>query len=359
MKGEMDMTIKRCVLCDGKIVNKRCSDCGMDYSRWDDHYHLNEEGCLECVGKNQAAYQNNRNKAAMSAQRAVRISEEEKRRREKAIRDARTKKQNAKANQRTRAEYGAEKPKKRGKKIVLAIFLLGLLSEIAGTVFENNRTAEVEPVPEYEAEISTNDAYAYVVDEMPEDGEYYEIELGKGSYYGAEQIPVGVYTVTLLNDGGYGNVGLYDDRNLIQYFEYLDCEDVTVLEDVRIYEGTKIEIEGKIWVSLKSENAQIDQMKPAKNNPALWSVPVPDTMVCGEDFDPGFYDLWVERGYGVITRTKAGAESYDWYTWLDSESPEETIYRNQEFLEGDVIAFDESSSDDFRVQLSPCEAVYR
>ena len=32
----------RCELCDGKIVNGRCVDCGMDYTRRKNRYHLNE-----------------------------------------------------------------------------------------------------------------------------------------------------------------------------------------------------------------------------------------------------------------------------------------------------------------------------
>ena len=31
-----------CELCGGKIVNGRCTDCGMDYSRMKNRYHLNE-----------------------------------------------------------------------------------------------------------------------------------------------------------------------------------------------------------------------------------------------------------------------------------------------------------------------------
>ena len=31
-----------CELCGGKIVNGRCTECGMDYSRMKNRYHLNE-----------------------------------------------------------------------------------------------------------------------------------------------------------------------------------------------------------------------------------------------------------------------------------------------------------------------------
>ena len=33
----------RCQLCDGRIVNGKCVDCGMDYTRMKSTYHLNED----------------------------------------------------------------------------------------------------------------------------------------------------------------------------------------------------------------------------------------------------------------------------------------------------------------------------
>ena len=33
--------MERCELCDGRIVNNRCQDCGMDYSRRKIRYQLN------------------------------------------------------------------------------------------------------------------------------------------------------------------------------------------------------------------------------------------------------------------------------------------------------------------------------
>ena len=346
----------------------------MDYSRWENRYRLNESGSVEKVKKMQPVQKEassgkgtqQRVQTANKTQNSRQMSEEEKRRRQKAARDARARQASAQANKKTRAEYGAEKPRKKtGLWIVILIFFIGFLANLAEEAFDNFSVSDFRDeidVWDYEEEEYEYDydydPYAYVVDEMPEEGDYFEIDLGKGAYYGGKQLPGGVYTVTLINEEDYGNVGLQDSVNLIYYFEYLDAGETTVLEDVRLYEGTQIEIEGNLIVHLESGNAQIDTMEEAQENPLTETVSMTDTIVCGVDFEPGVYDVRAVCGYGTVTDTMAEQEDYTWYTWLDNENEKESVYVNKEFLEGDTLAFDEYSSEDFAVELVPSAEIY-
>lgn len=357
------MSIKRCVLCDGRIVNQRCEDCGMDFSRWENRYYLNDEGSVEQMRKGQLSQQRIQPpKKTPTKQAQQRIQPPKKTPAKQAQQRTRVSNQ-AKAGHRKKmqAEFGSEKPKKVIGRITLLITVIAFVVSVASTLLEYFRysadTAEVWDESTSAYDDLYDDPYAYAVDEMPNEGDDYLAELGKGSYYGGKQLPVGSYTVILLGEG-YGDVGLYDDRNLIYYHEYLDNEDVTVLEDVRLYEGTQIEIEGNITVQLESHNAQINTMKEAQENPLKDTVPMQGRMIAGEDFEPGIYDIHVTSGYGTVNRTERDADYYDWYTWLDEEEPAQNVYLNKEFLEGDILEFDEYSSEDFKVELVPSEQVY-
>lgn len=45
LSWESKMFEKRCSLCDGKIVNMRCVDCGLDATKSDESYKLNWSSC--------------------------------------------------------------------------------------------------------------------------------------------------------------------------------------------------------------------------------------------------------------------------------------------------------------------------
>ncbi|HCT91211.1 MAG TPA: hypothetical protein DF613_07515, partial [Lachnospiraceae bacterium] len=233
----------RCVICEGRIVNGRCRDCGMDYSRMAEHkYRLNED----CGTYSPEAREQKKN-----YERTL-LGKEEK---------------VAGAGRKAGTKSGTgPRPAAVIKWVVIVWVVLGFLTEVvtefpdlfsgfgkkaeqATNWLDENAGIEVELGDDSEEdpdfEISENEAttteglYDYVENEMPADGDEWSAYLTAGYYTVGETIPQGAYLVTVSE--GKGSLHVEDEANGIWYYSWL--ESGNEVEDLRLYPGARVTVE--------------------------------------------------------------------------------------------------------------------
>lgn len=243
---------KRCYLCGGKLINGRCQECGLDNEKSAGKtYRLNESSGMQ----------------------------------EEWIR--------------------GEQKKKPG--IVLLTVLVGILAVtvgIAGLIGYQIKKEQdqviVPPGKEY-------DEYGYVTRELSQTGDPYDNSLTGGYYEVGVQIPEGIYTVEAKE--GEGAVYLNDDENGIYIFQQMGIHtanpsQLSVLEDLRLYDGALLEVKSGVSLRFISDCAQTEELH-GQENPQKESIRLEmgQTLTAGKDFPEGVYHLKSDPDWNDLVMT--------------------------------------------------------
>ncbi|UWP60627.1 hypothetical protein [Ruminococcus gauvreauii] len=354
----------RCLLCEGRIVNGRCEDCGMNYNRRRTYRLNGSGGYTVTVQKEKAAG----NKKPPSAQAVNAQRTESTQRRTKEMYG-------------NRASYPYHKEqtaKKRnfGGIVVAVIVAVGVISSAGEWIYDKvseiqSGRAETAAVWETNTgdEEYVYDPYEYVTEVLPEGGESMTAVLQPGVYIGGSQLPVGQYSVKAVE--GLGNVTLEDTDLMICRLETLWSEEVaaydeyqeeypyeteTTADDFRLFEGWALKVQPGMAVEVSSENAQTASQKVPQKNAQDHSVVLEDGMEAGVDFPAGDYNLTVVSDYGSVVVKRGDYEVFHSFLEAGQLTGE---YRNLVLKEGDQIIIEEDyTGEGFEVHLDACEKIY-
>lgn len=353
---------KRCRLCDGKLVDNVCVECGLDNSKGDDSYvsepsschdgpmtHVHEGHADPLLGK------------TLTYEQQEQLKEEIRRRmkernvtKKDIVRSAmNTWQDNSKSSYLVNVQSQAKKVKKKTKRtggvlhgLVLSFTVIGIIAGIISAIIEEIRYSNLDSwgVETIMWEDSA-DPYDFVTRELSEEGETYSISLGAGLYKVGVHIPEGSYTVRLVE--GEGSMDVDDEENAV-YLSYSfgvneneEFEYVTEVADVRLYDGAIVEIVGKVGLDFSTENAQITM--ESIPNPNTESGTFTDEFTVGEDIPAGVYDIRCIEGSGIFDYDIKHTEDFSSYEGKtmgcgDSAFPEE--YKNIVLPEGTTVILD-------------------
>lgn len=288
------MRKRRCSLCGGKLVDNRCTECGLDNSRNDDMYKdiLNKSNCDE---------------------KAMTHVHEHKK------------------------QHKKKKSTSIGLRIVYILFAIAVIGFMAWSQMNESSFDSTFEGWNQDSSYEERDPYEYVERELAEEGENWEMVLDPGIYEVGVHIPEGLYSASI-EDGASGYIYINDEQNSIYYtISFGDYEGaVHENEDVRLYDGAFLEVSQKLNVKIKSENAQTANMHGIVN-PLAKEVIVHENVKSGEDFEPGFYDVVfvstdtenIESGWVTIKPSIEDMENdiRDYVLYFDANWGNET-YRN-------------------------------
>ena len=376
--------MERCELCDGRIVNDRCQDCGMDYSRRRVRYQLNvtshaddaaavrkvmQAGQRKTAGQNQRAGSKNlRKQAAAAAGRKVTAEEIRKR----------------KADYKKRHKYyhetfGKEKKKKNRIAVIVVVVIFAAVwivnvmedramredtSQNADSWYSSSSYSSSSEVYEFD---DIDDTSVPTPAAMPAEGESYSVELSPGRYVGGQQLPVGTYEISLASDEYAGTVILTDMKNGVFESAFLAAEEEyggeRTVRDYQLFEGGVLEIgSGGILVTASTQNAQMDTLQEGMPNPLTESFDLTygSRLEVGADIPAGTYDARYLSGSGTLEITDQDGGGYSGVLLTDSLTDDEKAqgYRNLLLEEGQILSVADYSTEDFRGQLIPSEIVY-
>ncbi len=336
---------RRCSLCGGKLVKNRCVECGLDNSKSDAAYRVNESRCDQGPLTHVHHEKKNSEENPIGKRQTKQIAE-------------RIQKQYQKKEQRHGDILGSEK--KRGLYIVVVIGILILVMngfrQISHKIQENRWENEFH---------SEYDPYEYLEKALKETGDHFEGTYTGGEYIVGVHIPEGQYRVELLE--GSGSVSLEDNENNIYFSKYFsdgDENSVTEIEDFRLFTGARVNIYTQLKVRLVSENAQVTDMQQGIANPLTEKVELQGEMVAGRDFKAGVYDVTFrlpdgeKYGMGYMkyivpgTVSKEDVEEYEASTGRVMLGEEEEVYHNLVLPEGTVLKVEEGI-----ILLSPSEMI--
>lgn len=354
------MKKRRCYLCGGKLVNGRCTLCGLDNTKIErKNYRLNESSfdgkgieakhlCESHNGKpsgglnrqGQASWQSGRNQQGQSSWQSG---------------------QNW-------TQTGRKKKKSRKQKkgwistiIVLLMILISIggpaisfvTTEIKNKIDQINNSGDDNwwSGSEIDTSVDENDPYEFVTRELSDSGEVYDTELGYGEYVVGTDIPEGTYEVTL--QSGYGSFQTDDPDNSIYLYGYFsenasdEDEDITEMEDVRLYEGAHVMIGEDVVLAFHTENGQTGQMQ-SEDNPlsVTYTLQPEKKYTVGKEIPAGVYDVsgtkdWAVMEYeiylGELYDEEYDSLNYQSYSIMVEAGSENAIYKNAVLTEGTEI----------------------
>lgn len=377
------MKKRRCYLCGGKLVNGRCTLCGLDNTKIErKNYRLNESSfdrkgieakhlCESHNGKpsgshtNQSGGQNRQRQNGQNQQRQVSWQNGQNQ-------QGQTFRQNGQNQQgQTSRQRGQNWTQTGGKKktagkqkkgwISTVIVLLMILISVGGpavsyikTVINQFDDADSDnwwDGSDVDTSVDETDPYEFVTRELSDHGEVYDTELGYGEYVVGTDIPEGTYEVTL--QSGYGSFQTDDPDNSIYLYGYFsenasdEDEDITEMEDVRLYEGAHVMIGEDVVLAFHTENGQTGQMQ-SEDNPlsVTYTLQPEKKYTVGKEIPAGVYDVsgtkdWAVMEYeiylGELYDEEYDSLNYQSYSIMVEAGSENAIYKNAVLTEGTEI----------------------
>lgn len=351
---------KECYLCGGKLINGRCSSCGLDNTKLEKkNYRLNESS-FDRKKKQNVGHLCESHNGRKRKKLQVEYQQKENPRMEIPQTGQMQPGGPTVFNPARKAHTGSYEEQKKARKIsgILAGIIVAIVAftSIAGSVGDfissfgddfhssdydwNDDGSEVD---------SEYDPYMNTTRELSETGATYECVLGYGEYEIGAQIPEGTYEVELVS--GEGSMQQDDPENSIYYYSYFseeesDTDAGNYLDDVRLYTGGHLKIDTGLVVQFHSDNAQTEQMQ-LEENPLTEQVTLKagNTYTAGTDFPAGWYDVteasgvdWAELHYKIYLGALYDKENEDlnyenYGLWFyDTDGSE--AYRNAVFPEG-------------------------
>ena len=366
------MKKRRCYLCGGKLVNGRCTLCGLDNTKIErKNYRLNESSfdgkgieakhlCESHNGKpsgglnrqGQASWQSGRNQQGQSSWQNGQNQQG----------------QSSWQSGQNWTQTGRKKKKsvkqKKGWISTIIVLLMILISiggpaisfvttEIKNKIDQINNSGDDNwwSGSEIDTSVDENDPYEFVTRELSDSGEVYDTELGYGEYVVATDIPEGTYEVTL--QSGYGSFQTDDPDNSIYLYGYFsenasdEDEDITEMEDVRLYEGAHVMIGEDVVLAFHTENGQTGQMQ-SEDNPlsVTYTLQPEKKYTVGKEIPAGVYDVsgtkdWAVMEYeiylGELYDEEYDSLNYQSYSIMVEAGSENAIYKNAVLTEGTEI----------------------
>ena len=389
---------ERCTLCGGKLDDrKRCKECGLDNSKSERYYKINESACdhMPMTHVHEEEYESSEKKETPECEKkqaepktSSQADAEPKTYHEKAPEPKAYSKSAVEARtypktdtmpgtyrsaqtgqgsfrwieKNLRKGVPAAQPDSRQKKegwtakLVSVFVILCVAGTILGEIgfgtdyFTDSDDGYERPDP-YEALYDTGD-------ELPVNGSYEEFHLPAGKYIVGVHLPAGDYTADVTND--YDAVRVDDIEHSIFLYESPAMEE-NYLNDLRLFDGALVEIRAEEPVVLTTENAQ---ETVSLDNPLTKSYEFSKdtTKVAGVDFEAGVYDLRVTDGYGSV-EIQFGADGEaeeegvgDEVIILGYGFTDGTEYRNVILPEGAEVILEDSSADvgeSFQIAMTP------
>lgn len=338
---------KRCSLCGGKLVDNKCTLCGLDNSKSDANYRVNVSSCDdEPLTHVHESVSEEKYESEQTGMKPEKIPKKRK---------------------------NTKNVKKSGKGWIVVAVAIALAIGMEGVQEFQSWVSDL--VDEWRGEetglsggnmgtVEYEDfQYEYVTRELSETGQLYDAELGQGEYIVGVHIPEGSYTVEKIK-GDYTYLMLDDFENMIYIGEDFSSG-VGKIENLRCYTGAKICIDGKdVSLRFQTKNGQNDATESLEN-PLEESVDVKNGYVAGVDFPAGTYDIveaqsmntGKEFSYIVPGTVVESSETEDYepttnMLWVDATDCS-YIYKNLYFPEGTKIVMEEGEA----VHLEPSEVI--
>lgn len=263
---------ERCSLCNGKLNSKKiCKECGLDNSKSEKYYKVNQSSCdhLPMTHVHEELRTDKKTKAKENMNKKMQRTE-------------------------------ADRTKKKGVLSVVPTVLV-LVSIVFGLV--GNLTDSYESEPDYDTEALYN-PYEYLGNEHPEEGDTISYSLGAGEYIVGVHIAPGNYWAEV-SDELSDTIEVADNENSIYLYANASNEEGIYLDDLRLFEGAVVTIYTQDTVFLQTENGQTGKIPALAENFITESYMLQsDTeAVAGKDFEPGIYDLSVDKNYGYVSLT--------------------------------------------------------
>lgn len=288
----------RCFLCGGRVSKGVCRECGMPQRQHARNYSLNESSCDDLPLTHVHTEKKDEPKSSMPKKVAVIVA-----------------------------------------LLVVIVVIANLItmasdlfsdSSLGNLLFDDEEIGEIQEA----GEILTieDEYYEYVMYELAETGESYEAYLPAGYYVTGYHLPEGTYTFVAQGDIGYVNVE--DWNNSIYFWEAMapySEEGYMALENVRLYNGAILYIDGGLSLSVATDNA--GEQKDLVDNPLQDPVKIPyaeSGMLAGEDFAPGTYDLYL---YG----------DWDYVDLFSMNEDGEEEFVNSFYIRGEELTEDENN----------------
>ena len=360
----------RCELCDGKIVNGRCVDCGMDYTRRKNRYHLNEN----CDDYDRNARKIN--DAYEDTLRGKNEPQKDKKKKEKTILNG---KASAKPNTQRKDEWAFErafsekkanaqkaqdkstgkKSSAKGGKLATVVMVISVISVLAGFIGELLEDSSDSTEYVYSEDVNIAPEYDEDLPEMPETDYTVGFEiLSYGSYIAGVDIPAGTYTFTNMEEDTSAAV-MIDQPEYGLYGDYYLDEKESV-EGIRLYDGGRLRIDAGAVIYCDCTDAQNDTMHAWEGDSGAYVAVSAEEeeeteYIVGEDIAPGRYTVRYEgEGTSVLSiRTQTG--TFDEYFSLTCAkySPESTQYMGLVLKEGDIVYIQKYGSDEAMAEFMP------
>lgn len=378
----------RCYLCGGKLSRGYCTDCGLDNTKLERvHYHLNESNAarrLEMEKSGAEREKPKREKKGTARIKPVALAgtgrDNPKKRNSSsaasgasgtggysAAGTAGTGRysafgtiENANKKQKTSGFGKQKRSSSSGGKIKLVIGCIGIVIALTGFLIDFIKDHQYDTWSSHSESSAEYNPYEYLDRELAETGDSFEIELTEGAYLVGVHLPEGTYKAELVE--GSGGIDVEDNANGIYLWENFgtdpDYDEVTEMDDLRLFQGARVEINRGVTLKLTTENGQTDKME-AIPNPLTeeYTLEVGRERTAGEDFPAGVYDVqvksdWALFDYNVPTE-KDYVENgmYERSLWLEADE-NNGVYRNLVLTEGTVIC-----SEDEEIVLIPSEII--
>ena len=327
------MKKRRCYLCGGKLVNGRCTLCGLDNTKIErKNYRLNESSfdrkgieakhlCESHNGKPSGSHTNQ--SGGQNRQRQTSWQNGQNQQRQVSWQNGQNQQGQTSWQRGQNWTQTGRKKKKEGKQkkgwISTVIVLLMILISVGGPAVSYTKTVIENVINQFDDADSDNwwdgsdvdtsvdetDPYEFVTRELSDHGEVYDTELGYGEYVVGTDLPEGTYDVTL--QSGYGSFQTQDPENSIYLYGYFSEDaseengDITEKEDVRLYDGAHVMIGEDVILAFHTENGQTGQIQ-SEDNPlsVTYTLQPEKKYTVGKEIPAGVYDVSGTKDWAVM-----------------------------------------------------------
>ena len=371
-----------CELCGGKVVNGRCTDCGMDYSRMKNRYHLNEncsdydlnardindgyEKSLKSKGERANAP---KEKTVLNGKASVKPNVSRPRREKdvqkafEAVQDnvSSLGKSAAKMAQNMSQPAGAKKKAGWKKAAVIAFLVCMIFGSFDGIIdsLMNDRGSDYEPEPVY-SETEEDPESSQNLPQLPAAGDTVDFDLQPyACYVVGVDIPEGTYTLTNMDKEYSGTVYMENETYDIDETYYIDAGKSE--ENVQLYDGSVIWLNTPGTINCMSDNAQRDAMHEWTGDTSDAEIGFPAeedeeaVYTVGMDIAPGRYTAKYDGSGTSVISVDIRSENRTMYISLSDPqyNEEQSTFDGLVLTEGMEIAVERFGDDYAEVSFVP------
>jgi len=318
---------KRCTLCGGKLKGNICTECGLDNSKSEKNYRINQSSC--------------------DGMPLTHVHEEPQEHR---------KQNNTRKKQKQKTARKTFKGNKIGLIIFIIIFAVSMAGSIRNVIWDLIYEIKIKTgiSEEYDYEYEPVNPYEYVEAKLPAGEHVADYMLDAGEYIVGVHIPSGNYIAE--PEGDFDTVTVDDRVNSIYLYEYRGKEGENYLDDLRLYPGAKVTISADNPIRLSTENGDYEGMN-SMENPLTEQVVLEGGRAgkAGEDFEAGVYDVHTTEGHSsarLAIYDENGEEYTSGYFYFSADG--QNIYRNLVMPEGASLEFEE---EEITLALTPSERI--